>query len=101
MDKQAKLQTLLEGLLGSRNVYYQPPASLIMKYPAIRYENDDIDSKFADNKKYLNTNRYQITVISELPDHEVKQKILDLPLSSFDRHYVSDNMNHDVITLYY
>lgn len=101
MNRQLELQAKLEELLGSRNVYYQPPSSLIMKYPAIRYENDDIDSKYANNKKYLNTNRYQITVISKEPDHEVKQKILDLPLSSFDRHYVSDNMNHDVINLYF
>ena len=101
MASQAALQSKLEELLGSRNVYYQPPASLVMKYPAIRYNTDVIESKFADNKKYANHTRYQVTVISKQPDHEVIQKILDLPLSSFGRHYVADNLNHDVINLYY
>lgn len=101
MDNQDKLQTLLEGLLGSRNVYYQPPTSLLMKYPAIRYSKDDIESKYANNKSYNRRNRYEIIVIDELPDNKVIQEILDLPLSSFNRHYTQDGLNHDVITLYY
>ena len=101
MDKQAKLQTLLEELLGSRNVYYEPPASLLMKYPAIRYSLSDIDAKYADNFSYSIRNRYELVVIDYLPDNEVIQKILDLPLSSFDRRYNQDGLVHDVITLYY
>lgn len=101
MDKQAKLQTLLEGLLGSRNVYYQPPANLLMKYPAIRYSLSDIDSKYANNKTYSYSNRYELVVIDYLPDNSVVQKILDLPLASFDRRYTQDGLVHDVITLYF
>ena len=33
-----ELQSVLEQTLGSRNVYFQPPASVKMKYPAIVYE---------------------------------------------------------------
>lgn len=101
MNRQPELQAKLEELLGSRNVYFQPPADLKMKYPAIRYDMDLIDSKFADDRKYLNTDRYQVIVISKEPGHEVIRKILDLPLSSFGRHYVANNLNHDVINLYY
>jgi len=101
MDNQSKLQAKLVELLGSNNVYYQPPTSLLMKYPAIRYSKSDIDSKYANNIKYSNHNRYELIVIDSLPDHEVIQKILSLPLSSFDRHYVQDGLNHDVITLYF
>lgn len=101
MNTQPELQAKLEELLGSRNVYYQPPASLKMKYPAIRYETIDIEKKYANNLSYLYRTRYQLTVISKEPDHEVIRKILDLPLSSFGRHYVADNLNHDVINLYY
>ena len=100
-NKQQELQAKLEELLGSRNVYYQPPESLKMKYPAIRYELSTIDSRNADNIKYSKNNRYEITVIDRLPDNEVISKILDLPYSSYDRRYQSDNLNHDVITLYY
>lgn len=101
MSSRTNLQSVLERILGSRNVYYQPPETVKMNYPAIVYMKDDIDSKYANDKKYLNTKRYEIIVIDKKPDNEAVDKILELPLSSFDRHYTSDNLHHDVITLYY
>lgn len=101
IDKQQLLQAKLEELLGSRNVYYQPPESLKMKYPAIRYGRSDIVNTYADNIKYSKYDRYEIIVIDSLPNSEVIDKILELPYSSYDRHYAADNLNHDVITLYY
>ena len=101
MSNRTTLQATLERILGSRNVYYQPPESVKINYPAIVYYRNDVDSKFANDKKYLNTNRYEIIVIDRKPDNESIDKILDLPLSSYDRHYTSDNLHHDVITLYY
>lgn len=101
MDKRQQLQSKLEELLGSRNVYYQPPSSIQMKYPAIRYKKSKIDSVLANNKKYINKNRYEIIVIDTMPDNPVIEKILELPYSSYDRWYTADNLNHDVITLYY
>ena len=101
MASRLDLQNKLEELLGNRHVYYQSPESLKMEYPCIRYSKTNIDSKYANNIKYINTNLYTLTVIDRRPDNEVIQKILELPLSSFDRHYVSDNLNHDVINLYF
>lgn len=101
MASRLELQTKLEELLGSRNVYYQPPESLKMEYPAIRYSKSDIESRHADDIKYSNFTLYEITVIDRKPDNSVIDKILFLPLSSFDRHYVADNLNHDVIKLYF
>lgn len=101
MGKRLDLQKKFEELLGSRNVYYQPPDNLKMEYPCIRYSKEDIDSKSADNIKYINNTVYIVTVIDRLPDNEVISKILELPFSSYDRHYVSDNLNHDVIRVYY
>lgn len=101
MDQYQKLQSEFEVLLGSRNVYYQPPPSTQMHYPAIRFLKTSIDSTYANNKKYLNKTRYEITVIDKMPDNPVIDKLLELPYSSFDRHYVADKLNHDVITIYY
>lgn len=101
MASRLELQSKLEELLGSRNVYYQPPENLKISYPAIVYSKEDIDIKYANNKNYNNTNRYNIIVIDKLPDNNVINKILQLPLSSYDRHYNEDNLNHDSITLYY
>lgn len=101
MQSREKLHSKLILLLGSNNVYYQPPAGKEMLYPCIRYSINEIDSKKANNLSYINTKGYNIIVISKSPDHEVIEKLLELPMSSFDRHYVSDNLNHDVIKLFF
>lgn len=101
MASRLELQTLLETTLGSRNVYYQPPASVQMSYPAIVYSRNDIENIFADNSVYAQNNAYLVTVIDRNPDSEIVKKVSQLPRCSFDRHYVVDNLNHDVFTLYF
>lgn len=95
------LQSKLENLLGSRNVYYQPPENLKMEYPCIRYSKSDIQSFYANNKKYIYNDVYDLVIISKKPDDPVIRKILELPYTEFDRHYVSDNLNHDIIRIFY
>ena len=95
------LQTKLEELIGNKNVYYDPPENLKMRYPAIRYSKSKISTRHADDKIYNKMVRYELIVISSEPDSEVINKILEMPYSSFDRHYISDNLHHDVLTLYY
>ena len=101
MGSRLELQNKLEESLGSKNVYYQPPESLKMNYPAIRYSKDGIDSIKADDINYLNHKRYEIIVIDRRPDNSVIDELLKLPMCSYDRPYVSDNLHHDVLTLYY
>lgn len=101
MASRLELQTLFEDLLGSRNVYYQPPASVFMNYPAIVYSRNNIENDFADNSVYAQHTSYQVTVIDENPDGEYVKKVSALPKCRYDRHFVSDNLNHDVFTLYF
>lgn len=101
MASRLELQTKLEELLGSENVYYQSPESIKMEYPAIVYTKRNIQSRFANNKSYSQMTSYDITVIDKRPDNEVIRKLLELPYCSFDRHFKSSNLNHDVLTLYY
>ena len=101
MASRLELQTKLEELLNSRNVYYQPPESVQMKYPAIRYSKKKIESRYANNAVYSSLDCYEIVVMDYNPDNPVIKKLLALPLSSYDRLYVANNLNHDVITLYY
>lgn len=101
MASRLNLQTKLEELLESRSVYYQPPESLKMEYPAIRYSKSRLESRYANDSKYSKFTCYEVIVIDRNPDNEVIQKILELPYSTFERHYVSDNLNHDVINLYF
>lgn len=101
MATREELQSTLETLLGSRNVYYNPPASLTMHYDAIRYSLSNIQSNYANNKKYKNMKCYTLIVISKKPDPVVVDKILELPYSSLGRPYPSDNLHHYPITLYW
>lgn len=101
MGSRLDLQTKLETLLGSKNVYYQPPASVRMNYPAIIYSRSNIENRHADDDVYMQAYFYEVVVIDEDPDSEVIENISKLPGCRFDRHYTSDNLNHDVFTLYY
>jgi hypothetical protein len=101
MAGRLELQTLLETILGSRNVYYQPPSSIQMKYPAIVYSRSDIKSVMADDMVYITENVYDITVIDKNPDSNVVAQIAKLSRCRYDRHFVSDNLNHDVFTIIY
>lgn len=96
-----ELQTFLEALLGSRNVYFQPPNGTEMNYPAIVYERKDIRNMFADNKVYGQLLAYQVTVIDEDPDSVIVEKISQLPTARFDRPFASDNLNHSIFTLFF
>ena len=101
MGSRLELQNLLESILGSRNVYYQPPESIKIKYPAIIYSRNNIDNNFADDIVYMQNHTYQIIVIDANPDSETVNKISKLPMCRYNRHYTSDNLNHDVFILNY
>lgn len=101
MADRADLQILLENILGSRNVYCDPPESVRMNYPAIRYSRSKIDNTFANNSVYRQDNRYEVIVMYYDPDSELPGLISRLPKCSHNRSYVSDNLHHDVFTLYF
>lgn len=101
MGRRLELQTILEDTLGSRNVYFQPPSNVMMRYPCIVYSRDNVDVKFADNDPYQLMTRYQVSVIDQDPDGDVADKVASLPKCRFSRFYTADNLNHDVFTLYF
>jgi len=101
MAPRIDLQAKLEELLGNTNVYFQPPTNVQIVYPCIIYSRDAADSKFADDKLYSYTHRYQVTHISRDPDSSVPDKVAALPLCVFNRFFTKDNLNHDVFFLYY
>lgn len=101
MDRRPNLQTLLEQILGSENVYFQPPATLRIQYPAIIYSRSNMDSRYANNSVYTTDVAYKVIVVDKNPDSETVDKISKLPKCSFNSHYVADNLNHDVFIIYY
>ena len=101
MAQRLDLQEILVDLLGSSNVYFQPPPTVQLKYPCIIYKRDDESTDFADNVPYSNKTRYQITVIDRNPDSDIPKKVSGLPSCVYDRFYTADNLNHDVYKLFF
>ena len=52
MASRLELHEALCKVLGSRNVYFQPPEDIKMNYPAIEYSRASIDNTFANNDVY-------------------------------------------------
>ena len=101
MASRLDLQSKLEKLLDSNEVYYKPPKNTMMSYPAICYNLKDIALNHADDSSYTKRNRYEVIVIDKKPDNPVISKLLDLPYCSYDRQYIADNLYHDVLILYW
>jgi hypothetical protein len=101
MDRRLQLQALLEELLGSDQVHFQPTSNLEMVYPAIVYERDFASIVRADNALYRHMKRYQVTIIDRDPDSPFPDKVAALPMCTFVRHFKADNLNHDIYSLYY
>lgn len=101
MAQRLELQAILVSLLGSNNVYFQPPSNVDINYPCVVYRRDFVDIKFADNNPYKNKTRYQITIIDRDPDNEMVDKVAALPLCSYDRFFTAENLNHDVYNIFF
>lgn len=102
MDKRLSLHAKLIELLGSNNVYFQPPETLKMKYPCIRYSKTRPLVEHADNLGYFKKDHYELIVIDTDPDTEIPDRIIEsIPFSSIDRYYSADNLTHCSLELYY
>lgn len=89
-------------VLGSRNVYFQPPESVKMKYDAIRYALGGKDIKRANNKAYRSTDQYEGVVITKDPDTTIPDQLITrFEMCSVGRPYVADNLHHYPFTIYY
>ena len=109
MGRRIQLQEMLESINGlaidplTRRpaVYFQPPESVKMCYPAIVYELDRIENLYADDGVYLSQRSYSVTVIDPDPDSPIVDMVAILPTCRFNRHYERDNLNHDVFTIFF
>lgn len=101
MRNRLTLQALLEEILGSENVYFQPMTGARMQYPAIVYRLSDIDNEHANDGVYASQKQYEIIVIDKDPDSPIYDRVNKIPTANFMRPYVADNLNHWVFTITY
>lgn len=101
-DRRIKLHNKLVEVLGSRNVYFQPPSKEKLKFPCIIYHKSIGRNFNADNKTYIFVDSYDIKVIDSDPDSELPYKMMD----SFERirrerPYSADGLYHYPFVLYF
>lgn len=101
MDRRLDFHDVLESVLGSTNVYFQPTTNTQMRYPAIVYHLGTLDSTHANNDPYRIDTAYTVTYIDRDPDSDIPMKLIRMRKSSFDRKFVADNLNHTVFNIYY
>ena len=102
-SNRIEFQSVLEGLYGGTNphVYFQPPENVQMSYPAIVYNRYNIGNDNANNKVYLQEETFQVIVIDKNPDSDIVDRVSKYPTARFSRHYVMNNLNHDVFMITY
>lgn len=100
MVSRTDLHEILCKILGSRNVYFNPPESIKLSYPAIIYSLSQIKKNSADNIPYFKFRGYMITIVDHNPDSLIAEKMDKLNNCRFDRSYTSNGLNHFVYTLY-
>ena len=99
-QRRVQLHRILESVLGSKNVYFQPPTGTRLQYPCIVYNLATANDAHAGNRIYRRLYRYTMTYITKDPDDPMRDKIDDLQYCAFDRFFASDNLNHFVYTIY-
>lgn len=107
MNSRIELHAKLKEIIGSRadgksNVYFQPPESIKLVYPCIVYRVEKGKSTYANDATYTFRRMYEVTLITSNPDDLLIDKLpMRLQMCTFDRYFVSDNLNHYVYTICY
>ena len=101
MAPRVDLQRKLEGLLGSTNVYFQPPDDTKLQYPCIVYHLDGATSDYASNTDYRVKKFYQVTYIDRRPDSVIVDALITYPYSSLNSTMRVEGLNHYVFRIYH
>ena len=102
MGTRIQLHEKLLANFGDYHVYYQPPPTIKMEYPAIVYSLSNIRARHADDRAYLGYKRYTIIFIHRDPDVDHFDDMTSaFSMCSFERRYVADNLYHDVYGIFY
>jgi len=102
IERRLQLQSKLEEVIGSRNVYFQPPETMRLEYPCIVYFKNALPVNYANNKIYKKKQAYTLTYVDKNPDSEMPNTILHaFSFIRIDSYYRSEGLNHTKFTLYF
>lgn len=102
VDKRLELQQKFEDILGTRNVYFQPPETMKLQYPCILYFKTNVPVSYANDSVYKYKQGYTVTYVDKDPDAEMPFTILkSFKYCRIDSFYKSEGLNHTKLTIYY
>lgn len=94
------LHKLLASILGSKNVYFQPPSKQRIYYPAIIYSRSPYEAEHADNHGYIIHDHYMVTHVTKDPNSITPKALAQMPNCRQEQAFKSDEMYHTVFSLY-
>ena len=98
-QRRLELHELLKTIV--KNVYFEPPEDIQLKYPCIVYHRNTGDTKFANNRPYNFRVRYNMVLMDTDPDSEYFEQLASLPECNYTQHYTTDGVCHDAFNIYY
>lgn len=98
--EREEFHSLLKELLGSDQVFFQPPTNTQMAYPAIVYNRAKTDKRYAGNRPFRINERFTVTLICRAPNKELFNKLIQLPMCSHSTSFAANNLNHDVFDIF-
>jgi hypothetical protein len=89
-------------MLGSRNVYFQPPETIKLHYPCIVYSAGEDLGRYADNLHYLKADCYDVQIIAKDPTFELFETFTSKWQYAREKvPFTAENLNHHNYTVYF
>lgn len=104
MDLKQKTDALVQEFksLGIENVYFNPPESVRMKYPCVRFRRSGMSTTSANNSRYLILDRYDAVYITyEADDPMVHTIVRHFKHCRHVQQVIKDGLVDENYVLYY
>lgn len=98
---RVELHHKLVSMLGSNNVYFDPPENFKLQYPCIVYYLEGLADSSADNQVYRRMRRYSLTYITPIAEDPFAEELADIRYCTLNRPYTVSDLYHWAYTLFY
>lgn len=96
------LRTEILELTGFKYAYIDPPSGFKLKYPCAVIETEVGKTERANNRLYLYTSRYTVTIMTTDTELDIVIPMLThFKYCSESSRFISDNLAHFVFDLFY
>lgn len=96
-----ELHHKLESVLGSNNVFFDPPESFKLRYPCIVYYLEGFSDISADNVTYNRQRVYNMTYISPTAEDPIADDLANLRFCRLNRPFTVSDLYHWAYTIIY